>query len=70
MQKTTTTSTSPDRAPLEDAAVRAERWYGEPFLHPGEEADVALAPGTARRRALDDANEEMEAGRRSPSISP
>jgi hypothetical protein len=67
MQNTTTTSTSSDRAPLEDAVVRAERWFGEPFLHPGEEADVALAPGTARRRALDDATEEMEAGLRSPS---
>jgi superfamily II DNA or RNA helicase len=67
MQKTTTTSTSSDRAPLEDAAARAERWYGEPFLHAGEEADVALAPGTARRRALDDATEEMDAGLRSPS---
>ena len=52
---------------LEDAAERAERWFGEPFLHPGEEADVALAPGTARRRALDDALDELDAGHRVPS---
>ena len=50
------------------AAARAERWYGEPFLHPGEEADVALAPGTARRRALDDAIAEMDAGLREPVV--
>ncbi len=68
MQKTTITSTpSSERAELEQAAARAEKWYGEPFLHPGEDADVALAPGTARRRALDDAAEEMAAGLRSPS---
>jgi ribonuclease E len=68
MQKTTITSTAPsERAELEQAAARAEEWYGEPFLHPGEDADVALAPGTARRRALDDAAEEMAAGLRSPS---
>ena len=67
MQNTTITSTSSDRASLEDAAARAERWYGEPFLHPGEEADVALAPGTARRRALDDAEDEMAATR--PNIA-
>jgi ribonuclease E len=68
MQKTTITSTAPsERDALEQAAARAEEWYGEPFLHPGEDADVALAPGTARRRALDDAAEEMAAGLRSPS---
>ena len=67
MQKTTITSTPSERVELESAAARAESWNGEPFLHPGEDADVALAPGTARRRALDDAMEEMEAGLRSPS---
>jgi ribonuclease E len=49
------------------AARRAEAWAGEPFLHPDEEAAEALAPGRARRRALDDALAELEAGRRSPS---
>src|SRR5215470_13849260 len=48
-------------------AARAEKWAGEPFLHPGEEAERVLAPDTARRRALDDALAEMDAGRRVPS---
>jgi superfamily II DNA or RNA helicase len=52
---------------LEAAALRAQAWYGEPFLHPGEDPAVALAPGTARRGALDDALAELDAGRRAPS---
>src|SRR5215213_1543350 len=47
---------------------RAESWAGEPFLHPGEDAERVLAEGTARRRALDDAIAEMDAGeRRTPT---
>ncbi|HXY81737.1 MAG TPA: hypothetical protein VEH55_10245, partial [Gaiellaceae bacterium] len=53
--------------PLVAAAVRAEAWAGEPFLRDGEDPAHALAPGTARRRALDDALAELEAGRRGPS---
>jgi superfamily II DNA or RNA helicase len=52
---------------LAAAAFRAETWAGEPFLHDGEEVERALAPGTARRRALDDAGVEIEAGRPRPS---
>jgi ribonuclease E len=48
-------------------ALRAEKWAGEPFLHPGEDPGEALAPGTARRAALDDALAEIEAGRKAPS---
>src|ERR671914_1771285 len=48
-------------------ALRAEAWAGEPFLHPDESPDEVLAPGTARRDALDDAVAEIEAGRRVPS---
>src|SRR6478752_6363802 len=40
---------------LEAAALRAEAWAGEPFLREGEDPAVSLAPGTSRRRALDDA---------------
>ncbi|MFN8223034.1 MAG: helicase-related protein [Gaiellales bacterium] len=54
-------------AALEAAALRAGQWFGEPFLHPGEDAAVALAPGTARRLALDDALTELDAGRKVPS---
>src|SRR3954453_18638021 len=52
---------------LEAAALRAEAWAGEPFLREGEDPAVSLAPGTSRRRALDDALAEIEAGRRGPS---
>ena len=53
--------------PLAAAAYRAEAWAGEPFLRENEDPAVVLAPGTARRRALDEAQFEIEAGRRSPS---
>jgi superfamily II DNA or RNA helicase len=52
---------------LSAAALRAEAWAGEPFLHPEEDTGVVLAPGTARRRSLDDALAEMEAGAAEPS---
>jgi ribonuclease E len=52
---------------LTAAALRAEPWAGEPFLHPDEDPAGALAPGTARRRALDDALAEIESGRDEPS---
>src|SRR3954454_5439494 len=52
---------------LEAAALRAEAWAGEPFLREGEDPAVSLAPGTSRRRALDDARADIEAGRRDPS---
>src|SRR5438128_7718993 len=52
---------------IEAAALRAEAWAGEPFLHPDEDASVVLAPGSARRRALDEALAEMEGGLREPS---
>jgi ribonuclease E len=69
MQETTVTSNlaGEHASALVDAASRAQAWFGEPFLHPGEEPGVALAPGTARRRALDDAQAELDAGLRSPS---
>jgi hypothetical protein len=49
------------------SAERAAEWAGEPFLHPDEDPTQVLAPGTARRKALDDANAEIEAGHKSPS---
>lgn len=49
------------------AARTAAEWAGEPFLRPGEDAAAALAPGQARRRALDAALAEIAAGRRAPS---
>jgi ribonuclease E len=52
---------------LSEAAARAQDWAGEPFLRPDEDPALALAPGTARRLALDDAIQELEAGRSEPS---
>ena len=48
-------------------ALRAEAWAGEPFLRTDEDPEGVLAPGTARRRALDDARAEIEAGNKTPS---
>jgi superfamily II DNA or RNA helicase len=68
MQETTLiptlTSASPEA--LAAAAAHAQDWCREPFLHNGEDA-AALAPGTARRFALDDALAELEAGLPAPS---
>ncbi|MBD0338380.1 MAG: DEAD/DEAH box helicase family protein, partial [Thermoleophilia bacterium] len=52
---------------LVDAAARASDWAGEPFLHADEEPGGVLAPGTSRRRALDEATAEIEAGAPKPS---
>jgi ribonuclease E len=52
---------------LSAAALRAEAWAGEPFLHPDEDPSVSLAEGTARRRALDDALAELDTGAKEPS---
>jgi len=64
---TTPALTSETPEELTSAARRAEAWFGEPFLQPDEDASVALAPGTARRAALDDALAEMDAGEPKPS---
>src|SRR5256712_8171952 len=58
---------APDAEELISAALRAEAWAGEPFLHPEEDPGTVLAPDTARRRALDDALAEIEDGAREPS---
>jgi len=68
MQKTTEQPPTPEKTDgLAEAALQAEAWAGEPFLRPEEDADQVLAPGTARRRALDEALAELDAGQRAPS---
>jgi ribonuclease E len=70
MQTTTTEQLNSAPAVESDlvaVAARAAEWAGEPFLHPGEEPARALAPHTARRRALDEAVAEIDAGRTEPS---
>src|SRR3954467_14991125 len=46
---------------------RAEAFTRERFVHEGEDTAVALAPGSARRRALDAALAEIERGEKVPS---
>jgi ribonuclease E len=69
MQETTEQPTLAQEATdgLAASALHAESWAGEPFLHPDEDPATVLAPGTARRRALDDALAEIQAGKREPS---
>jgi len=64
---TSPTLTSDKPEDLTAAAGHAEAWFGEPFLNSDEDPTVALAPGTARRAALNHALEEMEAGLSEPS---
>lgn len=69
MQTTTQNATLAPEAVngLVEAAARAAAWAGEPFLHADEDPAQVLAPGTSRRRALDEAVAEMDAGLRQPS---
>src|SRR5438309_5122616 len=57
------TSAAPAVAPIpsSDEIARAEKLVRERFVHPGEDPSVALAPGSPRRRALDQALAELEA---------
>ncbi|MGB2710130.1 MAG: DEAD/DEAH box helicase family protein, partial [Conexibacter sp.] len=59
-----------DPTPLPDARAieRAERFTRERFVHEGEEPADALAPASARRRALDAALSELDAGAKAPSV--
>src|SRR3954453_4256859 len=52
----------------EDLA-RAEKFTFEPFIHEGDDPAVVLAEGTPRRRALDEALAEIDAGLDQPSIT-
>jgi ribonuclease E len=53
--------------PKQAAIARAEAFTRERFVHDGEDAAVALARGSARRRALDDALRELDGGAEVPS---
>ena len=59
-----------DSTPLPSPAAiaRAELFTREQFVYEGEALEEALAPGSARRRALDAALGEVEAGAKVPSI--
>src|SRR3954449_8385833 len=53
--------------PSAEDITRAEKFTRERFVHPGEETADALAPGSGRRHALDDALTEIDAGAKVPS---
>jgi superfamily II DNA or RNA helicase len=58
-----------DASPVSgDDLRRAEKFARESFVLAGEESDQALARGSARRAALDDALVEIASGRQEPSI--
>ena len=68
MQETTEQlSTTPAIDDLVVSAQTAGNWAGEPLLHSDEDPAQVLAPGTARRNALDEALAEIEAGNEQPS---
>jgi ribonuclease E len=58
---------APAAVPSSADIERAAKFVREPFLLDGEGPE-ALAPGTARRRALDAALKEIDAGAEDPSI--
>ncbi|MDP8943984.1 MAG: DEAD/DEAH box helicase family protein, partial [Actinomycetota bacterium] len=62
----TTSAVAPRPVPSAEIE-RAERFAREPFVHEGEDPAAALAEGTPRRRALEAALAELDAGRGRPS---
>ncbi|MDQ3759376.1 MAG: DEAD/DEAH box helicase family protein, partial [Actinomycetota bacterium] len=66
MANTTHVAASSAATPTESELVRAQEFTREPILLEGETI-ADLTPGTARRRALDDALTELEAGHEEPS---
>jgi len=55
--------------PSADAIERAAAFAREPFVLEGEDAAAQLGPSTARRRALDAALAELDAGAVAPSVA-
>src|SRR5207253_9958524 len=53
--------------PSSEDVSRAEKFTRERFVHPGEEVADALAPGSGRRHALDEALAELDGGAKVPS---
>jgi ribonuclease E len=65
------TSVAVAAAPLPNTAEieRAEKFVRERFVHEGEDLQLALAPGSPRRRALDRALAEIAEGAKHPSTA-
>jgi superfamily II DNA or RNA helicase len=67
MADPTTPAVEAASVPDPTLVAKAEAFTRERFIHEGEDAAVALAPGGARRRALDAALDEIERGEKVPS---
>jgi hypothetical protein len=61
MAESTSVALAAATIPSSAEIARAEKFVRERFLHDGEDPAVALAPGTPRRRALDQALAELQA---------
>ncbi len=68
MAETTAAAAPVAPLPSSDDIERAARFTREPFVAEGEDLASGLAPGSARRRALDAALAEMAAGAGQPSV--
>jgi hypothetical protein len=67
MAESTSVALAAAPTPSSAEIARAEDFVRDRFLHAGEDAAVALAPGSPRRRALERALAELDAGARHPS---
>src|ERR1700716_2245537 len=59
---------APPPLPSPAAIARAEKFTRERFIYEGETLAEALAPGSARRRALDAVLAVLDAGAKQPSV--
>ena len=67
MAESTAVALAAASIPSSAEITRAEKLVRERFVHEGEDPTVALAPGSPRRRALDQALVESEEGAKHPS---
>jgi ribonuclease E len=67
MAESTSVALAAAPTPSSAEIARAEDFVRDRFLHEGEDAAVALAPGSPRRRALERALAELDAGAQHPS---
>ncbi len=69
MAESTAVAPAATSIPSSAEITRAEKLVRERFLHDGEDATVALAAGSPRRRALDQALAELKEGAKHPSTA-
>jgi ribonuclease E len=69
MAESTAVALAAASIPTSAEIARAEKLVRERFLHDGEDPAVALAAGTPRRRALDQALQELGEGAKHPSTA-